>query len=1240
MRSSIRGVVAAGVLAAVLGVAPAYAESTSPWWGVTSSGRPTNLHSGMARDEVQEITVAATEGEVTAVEPVSLEAYEKGEGSPDYTLFKYDATHQEVQEALETVYGTGNVEVTGGPGDSTGTKPYVLTFTGELAGRPLGLMVTDINLGGLEGQATVTQRTLGKADGQIVVMVENLGDGDVNGASEPVQIADTLPAGLKAVAAEGLAGSGLEEGKEGPVDCPAIPAAESPVRCTFAGVLHPYETAEIRISVVVEPGASSGEQNRVSVSGGGAAMPKTISRPIEVGGEPRFGVQENLFVPEEVGGTVDMQAGSHPFQLTSVLTFNQSGEAEPVDLPKDVSVLAPSGLVGNPTPFAECTDQQFSTYIGEQGNLCPTAAAIGVATVTYDEPATTGIETSVTPIFNMVPNVGEPARFGFYATLVPVLLNTSVRTGGDYGVTVSSHNIIQAAGLLSVKITLWGVPGDRRHDNQRGYACLAQMGSCAADSEASEPESAPPPFLSLPTSCTGPLQAGALVDSWEQPGESLAVGLSEPMASLDGCNHLPFAPEISVAPDVPDASTPTGLTVDVHVPQTAALNPEGLAESSVKGLSVTLPAGVGLNPSGAEGLQSCPLLTGRTAAQEAQEANHELTGIDVESGQPANCPNASKIATVKVKTPLLPNALKGFVYLATPAPNGEPGLNPFNSLLALYFVAEDPVSGTLIKLPLKVTANPVTGQLTATQAVPELPFEDAELHFFGGEHSPLATPARCGSYTTSASFEPWSGNESVNPFSTFNVELGPNGSACSGQSLAFAPTLTGGTTNINAASFSPLTTTITREDGQQNISSVQLHMPPGLSGILSHVGLCGEAQANAGTCGAESLIGETIVSVGVGNDPYSVTGGKVYITGPYHGAPFGLSIVNPAVAGPFNLGQVIVRAKIDVDPHTAQLTITTNSESEGFAIPHIIDGIPLQIKHVNVTINRPGFTFNPTDCDPQQITGKVGSDEGLSSTVAVPFQVTNCASLKFTPKFAVSTSGKTSKADGASLSVKLTYPNTPQGTEANIAKVKVDLPKQLPSRLTTLQKACLAATFEANPANCPAASVVGHAKAITPILPVPLEGPAYFVSHGGEAFPSLIVVLQGYGVTVDLVGTTFISKAGITSSTFKAVPDVPVASFELTLPEGKYSALAANGNLCTSKLAMPTAFLAQNGAEIHESTPIAVTGCAKAKPLTREQKLTKALKACKEKAKGKRAKCQKQARKKYGPIKKEAKAKK
>ena len=406
--------------------------------------------------------------------------------------------------------------------------------------------------------------------------------------------------------------------------------------------------------------------------------------------------------------------------------------------------------------------------------------------------------------------------------------------------------------------------------------------------------------------------------------------------------------------------------------------------------------------------------------------------------------------------------------------------------------------------------------------------------------------------------------------------------------------------------------------------------------MLTGVTLCPEAQANAGTCPANSLIGHSTVSVGLGSDPFTVTGGQVFLTESYKGAPFGLSILTPAIAGPFNLGYVNVRAKIEVDPHTAALTVSTD-ESGPYAIPRILDGIPLQIKHVNVAIDRPGFTFNPTSCAPTAITGTIKSAEGATATVSSPFQAASCQNLKFAPKFAVSTSGKTSKARGASLSVKLTYPRGPLGTYANVAKVKVSLPKQLPSRLTTLQKACTSSVFEANPANCPKESIVGQAKVLTPLLPVPLTGPAYFVSHAAEAFPDLTIVLKGYGITVDLVGNTQIKK-GVTMNTFKATPDVPFSSFELNLPQGKFSALTANADLCKSKLLMPTEFQAQNGAEMRQETKITVSGCPK--PLTNKQKLAKALKAChKKKDNARRAGCEAQAHKRYSTTKRAAKKK-
>jgi hypothetical protein len=1022
--------------------------------------------------------------------------------------------------------------------------------------------------------------------GQIVVAATNLGDGQANGASAPIVVSDKLPPGIVPIAIAGRAGL---LGFAGSGEC-----SLEAVSCTFPQGIPPYVAVTLELNVRVEAGAKTGGVNEAIAEGGGAAR-VTNRQPLTVDATPTpFGVELFELTPESVGGVADTQAGSHPFQLTTTLDLNQSLESGLAraagvrlagtagGLAKDLRFYLPPGMIGNPNAVPQCTTAEFSANTGGEANLCPSDTAIGMTETTLIIPELSPRPITITvPLFNLAPQTGEPARFGFEVANEPIILDVSVRTGGDYGVVVTVRNISQAEDLIASQVTFWGTPGDARHNAVRGWNCfeLSEFGEGKCEL-LSEPSSQP--LLTLPTACSTPWAPTVIADSWAEPtaqrtGEYSLHDDYGHALGLSGCNRLTFEPSISVTPDGQAGSTPTGLTVGIHVPQTAGLNPTGDAQATVRNTTVTLPAGVALNPAGADGLSACG-----------------ESKVGLETSEEVSCPESSKVGTVEIHSPLLPNPLVGAVYLA------QQNANPFGSLVALYVVARDPVSGVLVKLAGEVKPDPVTGQLVSTfKETPQLPFENLYLNFFGGSRAPLGTPALCGGYTTTAAIEPWSGTEPIDSSSEFKITTGPNGAPCS-DPLPFQPSLTAGTTSIQAGGFSPFTMTMSREDGQQNLQSVQLKMPPGLLGTLSTVKLCGEPQADAGTCGPESLIGHTIVSVGLGGNPYSVTGGEVFITDPYDGAPYGLSIVNPAKAGPFNLGNVVVRAKIEVDPTTAALTITTDS-SGPYAIPHILDGIPLEIKHVNVTIDRPDFTFNPTNCSPLAITGSLGSSEGASSALSVPFQITNCAVLAFKPKLSASTTGKTSKLNGASLTVKLGYPAGPY--DANIARVKVELPKALPSRLPTLQKACLASVFEANPAACPAASIIGHATATTPVLPVPLTGPAYFVSHGGEAFPSLIIVLQGYGATVHLVGSTFISKTGVTSSTFKTIPDVPVGTFELTLPQGQFSALAANVNLCKAKgLAMPTEFVGQNGAEIHTSTKIAVTGCPKAKKATHKRK--------------------------------------
>jgi hypothetical protein len=1037
--------------------------------------------------------------------------------------------------------------------------------------------------------------TLPGGESKLLLEVSDLGTAAVNGSVNPVTIMDRMPEGVRATHVYGEGGGSFPIGINGVKEflhC-TLPS-QSTVTCTYNGPLLAYERFIVAIAVEVESG-SGGGVSEVSISGGGATA--VVSRHALALGDsvPSFGVENYEVTPEEEGGVPDTQAGSHPFQLTTTLTFNTKAapvlysavkkevlaEVQPIALAKDLRVKLPPGLVGNPTPIPKCG---LSTFVKPSTTVhCPDDTAVGVVTPIADNlfGETHVPLAEAVPLYNLEPAVGEPARFGFTTQVGPVVLDTGVSTGEGYGVVVTAPDIPDDLGFIGSQVTFWGVPADPRHDTTRGQ-CLDQFqGSdihkITVLETACPLQEKPQPFVIMPTSCAGALETSVEGDSWSEIGRFTAPkrytfsgSFGEPLPE-DGCNQLSFNPSISVAPDSQSGSSPSGLTVGVHVDQESSLNPEGLAGSSVKDTTVTLPAGVGLNPAGADGLSAC-----------------SLNQIALNTPAEQTCPEAAKVGNVTIETPLLPDPLKGAAYLA--AQNA----NPFGSLVALYLVAKDPVSGVLVKLAGEVKPDEHTGQLVSTfKETPQLPFEDLKLEFYGGSRAPLGTPALCGSYTTIASIVPWSGNPAAQASSEFQITSGPGGSPCSNP-LPFGPSLTAGSLNLQAGAFTPFTMTMSREDGNQNLDAIQLKMPPGLLGTLASVALCGEAQANAGTCGLESLIGHTTVSVGLGSTPYTVTGGEVFITGPYQGAPYGLSIVNPAKAGPFDLGKVIVRAKIEVDSLTAALTITSDTTGP-YAIPQLIDGIPLQIKHVNVSVDRSGFTFNPTSCAPMSIGGSLTSSEGAKSALNVPFQVTNCSTLGFKPSFSVSTTGKTSRAKGASLHVKLAYPKTTFGSQANIAKVKVDLPKRLPSRLTTLQKACLASVFNGNPAACPAESRVGEAKATTPLLPVALSGPAYFVSNGGAKFPELVIVLSGYGTTVQLHAETFISKAGITSSTFRSVPDVPVGTFELTLPQGRFSALAANGNLCQSSLKMPTVFTAQNGAVIKQNTPISVSGCPKRK---------------------------------------------
>ena len=1136
----------------------AAASADTPWWHLTSGSRPTALGSTPPKSEVQQIVASP-------VTIFGLEVSKHQLGCFNFAPYcPQEATAANVQKMLESseAYGPGNVEVTGGP---AGTAPLIVKSVKADADRPVP-PVEVIVLAGSAEAVVVTDASAG----ELVLQAYNLGDATLHAAGEPVTIVDKLPAGLEAIGASAVSGGANLPVGEG-LTCAVESASE--VKCTFEGTLPPYWRLEAKIPVLIRETARSGEGNEVSVSGGG--VPATsIGRPITVAGSPApFGLESYEMTPEAEGGAPDPLAASHPFQLTTTLAFNETGEKpfQPAQ-PKNLTIELPAGFVGDATATKQCTAAQFSILIKHEGNECPADTVVGV--VEADIMNGNAESQIVGPLDNLVPNVGEPARFGFLASGTPIVLDTSLRSGGSYGVTVGVHDLSQFVGTLKSIVTFWGTPGDPRHNASRGLACLAREASCVEAGETSAK-----PLLTLPSSCQSPLQAPITVQSWV-PGASplrpVATAFEE---ALIGCNREPFEPKISLRSSASSAETPTQLTVHLKVPQQASENAGGIAEADVRNTTVTLPAGLQVDPAAAAGLGACSeAQIGFERLQADGEAVfHEESEAEKRSEAPERytCPEASKLGKVTITTPLLEEPLTGWVYQAAQ------DANPFGSLLALYVVAEAPKRGVRVRLTGKVEVNPQTGQLVATfDQTPQLPFEEFTLKFFGGGKAPLATSG-CGAYRTDTSIEPWSGGAAATPFSEFAVE----GSSCAGLG-GFKPSFVAGSTNDQAAAFTPFTMTITREDGEQPLSTVAMHMPPGLAGMIAKVEPCPEAQANAGDCPAASRIGHVVVHAGVGGEPITIPeAGKpedpVYLTGPYKGAPFGLSIVVPAEAGPFNLGTVVVRGKIEVDPHTAAVSI----ESE--PMPTRLQGIPLDVRSLEVIVNRESFMFNPTSCTPMIVAGTIGSQEGAAAAVSSRFQAAGCRGLAFKPKFSALIHAHHTKKNGEYLHVVI---GSAFG-QANLARVHVTLPAKLPSRDSTLKLACTEAQFAADPAGCPPGSFVGHAVVHTPVLAKPLVGPAIFVSHGSRAFPNLDLVLQGEGVTIINEGDTFINKKGITTSTFAAIPDVPVNRISLVLPAGPHSALAGNGNMCAEPLHMPTTLTGQNGAVISRNTKIMVQGC-------------------------------------------------
>lgn len=839
------------------------------------------------------------------------------------------------------------------------------------------------------------------------------------------------------------------------------------------------------------------------------------------------------------------QAGAHA-DLHSEFMLHTNEQGEPEGEVKNVQIRLPPGTIGNALSIPRCTLAEFELYI------CQPPAQVGVMTVFYKIGSEPSGHVAV-PVYNLTPSPGHAATFATSVMFVKILLQADLSKDGDDALEVSIHDLSTEIPIVGTSLTLWGVPAASTHDPERSrtelggpqqtYGSPNELGEReVVGTEPTPAGVAPTPMLTNSSDCEGSLLTSSLrVESWD--GQSAQSTSTMPAPS--GCELLSIAPTLSVIPETTERDTPSGYDIDIGYPIDE--DPFSLATPSLRSTSVTLPAGTSLSPGVAKGLVGC------TEAQ----------------FQVGECPNASKVGTVVLKSALAAEPLEGTLNMSTPTPE---------AMYRMFLTATG--AGIAVHLIGVLHPDPNTGQLTVTFAEnPQLPFSALDLDLFGGGGAALANPATCGEARSTASFVSYGGVTS-SASSSFDVDANGLGGACPSPS-PFTPGFVAGTSSPQAGIFSPFIMTVTREDGQQNLGAITANLPPGLMGMLSQIPQCGEPAASLGTCPQASLVGSTTIAAGAGASPLHLSG-SIYLTGPTKGAPFGLSLVVPAIAGPYDLGTIVARSQIKIAPNDLHLTIVTES------LPQILSGIPLRVRTVSLVMSRQDMILNPTNCSPMSVEGTIGSEQGASFTTSSPFQVSGCGELSFVPKLTATTLARgSSRGKGASLDVKVT---SAPGVHSNLTSVSIELPKSLKPRLGAVQQACVAATFAANPAACPPASVVGSAVVNTPLLTVPLTGPIYLVFHRGTKYPGLVTVLQGGGVELQLAAAVNLDN-GVSRTAFKLLPDVPMSLFELDLPEGSHSMFGATQSLCAKRQGMPYRMVGQSGARKLGNVGITVEGC-------------------------------------------------
>ncbi|HEX8690547.1 MAG TPA: hypothetical protein VF729_09930 [Solirubrobacterales bacterium] len=910
-----------------------------------------------------------------------------------------------------------------------------------------------------------------------------------------------------------------------------------------------------------------------------------------------FGLSNIEVAFVEADGTAARQAGSHPFAMRTA--FEVNSQIGPKGGPvvdgaiRDLDITMPAGFTGNPTAVPRCETLEFLTEEGSGHPSCSDSTAVGVLTVEVGEGGpVTGEETVA--VYNLRPSPGVAAKLGFIVAEVPVTLNVGVTSTHPYNVIASLRNTSQITEVLSAVTTLWGNPADSAHDSERGRCAYSNVtGNCPAGIPTR-------PFLTLPRSCDGPLLTTFSALSWwsgnpESPGPPVAFSETVQSPGMTGCSKLRFSPLLEALPSSDHADSPTGLAVNLDVEDPGLQNPAGTAHSDVIETVLALPEGMTANPSLAEGLTTC------TPADLGRETLASAPG--------EGCPQASKIGALEVETPILEGkVLHGAMFIATQDDPTTPQLgaeNPFDSLLAFYIVIKDPEVGAIVKQPGLIEPDPATGQLvTYLEDLPPVPLSHVRLALREGGRSPLVTPPSCGTFTSEAELVP-SGEPAsalVVPFS-FQITRGVGGGPCPPAGAPpFAPGFRAGAINNNAGSYSPFHMRLTRRDGDQDLTRFDATLPPGMIAKLAGVEKCADAAiATAKTktgrvelaspsCPANSQIGNVKGGAGVGSQ-LTYAAGKLYLAGPVAGAPLSVVGIVPAVAGPFDVGTVVVRQALRVDPKSGEASVDGASSDP---IPHILAGIPLRVRDIRVDVDRSQFTLNPTSCNRFATQAQIwGGGSALFSTAddapvsrTAPYQAANCSRLGFKPRVSLNLKGGTKR--GGHPALRSVY--RPRPGDANLAGLVARLPRSAFLDQAHIRTICTRVQFAAD--NCPKGAIYGNATAFTPILDEPLSGPVYLRSSDNN-LPDLVLDLHGL-VDIEVSARIDSIKGGI-RATFEKAPDAPLSKAVLNMQGGKKGLIVNSRSLCAGTNRAKIALEAQSG-KVRKLRPVVrATGCAKSR---------------------------------------------